>query len=126
MKRVLMPCLHFKNPSILECSPCIQKDSIKIAVVSDSSGYGYNVWDGSALSDYTSNKYGISLCVRQRQRFLHDMGFALIRPQAFPSKGREDAPECDELKKLTDLEKDPDAIIVFQNEVYFMAESTVT
>lgn len=76
-----------------------QKEEIKVAVASDPMDYGYNVWDGPALSDYIESKYNISYCVRQSQRLLHDLGFSLIRPQAFPSKGNEASPERDEFKK---------------------------
>ncbi len=76
-----------------------QKDTIKVAVASDPSGYGYNVWDGPALSDYIRKEYGVVLCVRQCQRLLHELGFALIRPQTFPSKGDEDSPERGDFKK---------------------------
>jgi len=76
-----------------------QKDAIKVAVTSELSGYGYNVWDGPALSDYIRKEYGVVLCVRQCQRLLHELGFALIRPQTFLSKGDEDSPERGDFKK---------------------------
>ena len=77
----------------------IQKDTIKVAIASDPSDYGYNVWDGPALSDYIRKEFGVVLCVRQCQRLFHELGFALIRPQTFPSKGDEDSPEREDFKK---------------------------
>jgi len=76
-----------------------QKEEIKVAVLSDPSDYGYNVWDGPALSDYIENNYSVRICVRQCQRLFHELGFSQIRPQAFPSKEHEDAPEREEFKK---------------------------
>lgn len=76
-----------KKPGRPETLTDTQKDAIKVAVASAPSEYGYNVWNGPSLSDYISREYGVSLCVRQCQRLLHELGFALIRPQTFPSKG---------------------------------------
>jgi transposase len=60
---------------------------------------GYNVWDGPGLSDHISKTYSADLCVRQCQRLMHNLGFALVRPQTFPSKGGEDDPTRNEFKK---------------------------
>lgn len=77
----------------------IQKEEIKVAVASDPTDYGYNVWDGPTLSNYIERRYNISYSVRQSQRLLHTLGFSLIRPQTFPSKGDETSPERQEFKK---------------------------
>jgi len=62
--------------------------------------YGYNVWDGPALSDYIKKTYGVTLCVRQCQRMFHDFGFSLVRPQTFPSKDKDGLDEeRDDFKK---------------------------
>ncbi len=61
--------------------------------------FGYKNWDGPSLSAYISNKYGISMSVRQCQRLFHSLGFSLIRPQPYPSKGYEDTEERNEFKK---------------------------
>ena len=63
-----------------------QKENIKVVV---------------SLSDYIASQYDISLCVRQCQRLLHELGFSLIRPQTFPSKGNEENPLRDEFKKTS-------------------------
>lgn len=76
-----------------------QKAEIKVAIASEPSEFGYNVWDGPTLSHYIRQKYGVSLCVRQCQRLFHELGFSLIRPQTFPSKGDDDNPEREEFKK---------------------------
>ena len=78
-----------------------QKENIKVAVASDPNAFGYTVWDGPSLSDYIASQYDISLCVRQCQRLLHELGFSLIRPQTFPSKGNEENPLRDEFKKTS-------------------------
>ena len=76
-----------------------QKEEIKVAILSDPVTYGYNVWDGPSLADYIKNHYQVSLCVRQCQRLFHKLGFSQIRPQAFPSKDREEDPGREEFKK---------------------------
>lgn len=76
-----------------------QREEIKAAVASDPKDYGYNVWDGPTLSNYIESKYNISYGVRQSQRLLHALGFSLIRPQTFPSKGDETSPAREEFKK---------------------------
>jgi transposase len=60
---------------------------------------GYNVWDGTSLSNYISKTYSVELGVRQCQRLLHSLGFSLVRPQTFPCKGNEDSSEREEFKK---------------------------
>lgn len=65
----------------------------------DPKKYGYNVWDGPSLSAYIENTYGVKLCVRQCQRLFHNLGFSLVRPQTYPSKGEKNTPERDAYKK---------------------------
>ena len=76
-----------------------QKDEIKEAILSEPSAYGYNVWDGPSLSDFILKQYQVVLGVRQCQRLFHELGFSQIRPQAFPSKDREEDPNREEFKK---------------------------
>lgn len=76
-----------------------QKEEIKVAVLCPPENSGYTVWDGPSLSDYIGKTYGVSLGVRQCQRLFHDLGFSQIRPQAFPSKDKEDDPDRDDFKK---------------------------
>lgn len=76
-----------------------QKADVKVSIASAPSEFGYNVWDGSALSHYIGQKYGISLGIRQYQRLFHELGFSLIRPQPFPSKGDEDTAAREDFKK---------------------------
>ena len=78
-----------------------QLKEIKQALTSEPKQYGYNVWDGPSLSDYISNKYNITLSVRQCQRLFHSLGFSFIRPQLYPSKGYEDTDARIALKKST-------------------------
>lgn len=87
-----------------------QKEEIKDAILSDSSIHGYNVWDGPSLSDFILKQYDVKLGVRQCQRLFHQLGFSQIRPQAFPSKGREEDPNREEFKKTERVlleDKDP-------------------
>lgn len=67
-----------------------QYKAIDDALKKDPKESGYKVWDGPSLSDFIKNKYGIVLCVRQCQHLMHSLGYSLIRPQTYPSKGYED------------------------------------
>lgn len=62
-----------------------QVSKLHDAVKSDPANFGYNVWDGPALSDYIKSAFGIDYGVRSCQKLLHRMGFSLIRPQTYPS-----------------------------------------
>ena len=65
----------------------------------DPKKYGQNVWDGPSLSAYIKKTYGVKLSVRQCQRLLHSLGFSLVCPQTFPSKGEDNEQERTEYKK---------------------------
>ena len=60
---------------------------------------GYNVWDGPSLSAYIEDTYAVKLSIRQCQRLFHSLGFSLVRPQTFPSKGEHNEAERTEYKK---------------------------
>ena len=60
---------------------------------------GHNVWDGPSLSAYIGDTYAVKLSVRQCQRLFHSLGFSLVRPQTFPSKGEHNEAERTEYKK---------------------------
>ena len=59
----------------------------------DQKKYGHNVWDGPSLSAYIEKTYAVKLSVRQCQRLFHSLGFSLVRPQTFPSKGKQNEQE---------------------------------
>ncbi|MFA7168557.1 MAG: winged helix-turn-helix domain-containing protein, partial [Sphaerochaetaceae bacterium] len=61
--------------------------------------FGYNVWDGNTLSDHIGKSYGVALQTRQCERLSHELGFSLIRPQAFPAKGGQDSEAREAFKK---------------------------
>lgn len=61
--------------------------------------YGYCVWDGRSLSDYIQKTFSVPLGIRQCQRLLHQLGFSLVRPQTFPSKGEDNKDARDAFKK---------------------------
>lgn len=103
-----------------------QKEEIKVAILSEPSLYGYNVWDGPSLSDFILKKYDVKLGVRQCQRLFHQLGFSQIRPQAFPSKDHEEDPSRGEFKKLKELFSRKKTRVVFQDEVHFTVEATIT
>ena len=65
----------------------------------DPQKYGHNVWDGPSLSAYIEKIYAVKLSVRQCQRLFHSLGFSLVRPQTFPSKGEQNEQERTEYIK---------------------------
>ena len=67
---------------------------VKAAVMDDP-----KVWDGPSLSKYIKDAFDIDLGVRACQKLLHKMGFALIRPQMYPSLGNPDNEARDTFKK---------------------------
>ena len=78
-----------------------QKAEIRAVLEEDDpKKYGQNVWDGPSLSAYIEETYAIKLSVRQCQRLLHSLGFSLVRPQTFPSKGEHNERERTEYKKM--------------------------
>ena len=77
-----------------------QKAEIRTILEEDApKKYGQNVWDGPSLSSFIEKTYAIKLSVRQCQRLLHSLGFSLVRPQTFPSKGEQNEQERTEYKK---------------------------
>jgi len=93
----LKPKKHTGRPSKLtseqlsEIGAVLEEDNPK--------EYGYNVWDGPSLSAYIEKTYTVKLCIRQCQRIFHNLGFSLVQPQAFPSKGEQNEAEHTEYKK---------------------------
>ena len=67
-----------------------QKAVIKKALSTDPTNEGYTVWDGITLSDYISNKFGITLSVRSCQRLFHELGFSQKIPQTHPFHGSDE------------------------------------
>ena len=77
-----------------------QKAEIRAILEEDNpKKYGHNVWDGPSLSAYIEKTYAVKLSVRQCQRLFHSLGFSLVRPQTFPSKGEQNEQERTEYKK---------------------------
>ena len=77
-----------------------QIDEIRSVLEEDNpKKYGHNVWDGPSLAAYIGKTYSVTLCVRQCQRLFHNLGFSLVRPQTFPSKGEQNQEERSEYKK---------------------------
>ncbi len=76
-----------------------QRTEIDSVLQSDPNLYGYKIWDGPNLSSYIKSTYGIDLSVRQCQRLFHSLGFSLIRPRPYPTKGYENTEERNAFKK---------------------------
>lgn len=80
-------------------SPEQMSEIERILLEDDPEKYGYHVWDGPSLSSFISSRYSVSICVRQCQRFFKNFNMSLVRPQTYPSKGRDNAIEREEFKK---------------------------
>lgn len=61
--------------------------------------HGFHVWDVLSLSAYVKKAYNVDIGVRQCQRLFHSLGFSLVRPRIFPSKGKENTEERVAYKK---------------------------
>jgi transposase len=62
-------------------------------------GYDQNLWGGLLLSHHLSQKYAISLGIRQYQRLFHQLSFSLQRPRRKASET--DGPQQEAFKKTT-------------------------
>jgi transposase len=66
-------------------------------------GFTQGFWDGPLLSHHIQEKYGLSICVRQCQRFFHRFGYSLKRPQPVTagssSEAREDFKKTSAVKR---------------------------
>ena len=76
-----------------------QIEELKAAIKAGPEEAGYVVWDGPSLSDYIKEKYGIDYGVRACQILMHKMGFAMIRPQTYPSLENPDETAREDFKK---------------------------
>ena len=74
-------------------------EEIHAAINAGPDQYGYNVWDGPALSDFIKKTYHIDYGVRACQLLMRRMGFSLIRLQMYPSLENPDDEARDALKK---------------------------
>lgn len=104
-----------------------QKEEIKFVLQKDPTEYGYSNWDGPSLSDHISSEYGVDYSVRACQKLIKSLGFSLIRPQVHPSLNEPDEKARKEFKDLiSEIYDDPDRVVVFQDEVHFSIQTTVT
>ena len=87
---------------------------------------GYCVWDGKALADFIAKKFNVSYSPRHCLNLLKKMGYTLVRPQIFPALGEENQRDRVEyFEKIDDL--DVNSIqIVWEDEVHFSNQTTVT
>lgn len=76
-----------------------QRETIDKVLQELPSNFGFKVWDGPSLARFIFEKFDICMSVRQCQRLLHSLGYSLIRPQSFPSKGYEDTEARKDFKK---------------------------
>lgn len=104
-----------------------QKEKIKDVVSEDPQSFGYSNWDGPSLSDYILRTFDVEYSVRQSQRLLRNLGYSLIRPQIHPSTGNVDDESRIQFKQtIAEINDDPGRVVVFQDEVHFNIQSTVT
>lgn len=103
-----------------------QLSDLDLAIQSNPNDYGFKTWDGPSLSEYIKTKFNIKISVRRCQEFFHKLGFSRIRPQTFPSKGYEDTEERISFKKISEYEVNDSTIVVFQDEVHFQIQTTIT
>ena len=76
-----------------------QIEEIKTTILAGPEASGYDVWDGPTLSEHIKAKYNVDYGVRSCQILMHRMGFALIRPQTYPSLENPDEEAREDFKK---------------------------
>lgn len=65
----------------------IQLEKVDKMLQESPAEYGFKVWDGPSLSAAIKQLFSVEVGVRQCQRLFHELGYSLIRPQTYPSKG---------------------------------------
>ena len=102
-------------------------EKINFVLDEDPDKHGFRVWDGPSLSEYIRREFGIDYSVRSCQYLMRKLDRNLIMPQVFPSLEHPDNEARDAFRKdLAAIWKDKGKIVVFQDEVYFCAQTTVT
>lgn len=76
-----------------------QLQEIDAVIQTDPKEQDLKVWDGPSLSAYIKSQYGVDISIRQCQRLFRNLGYSLIRPQPYPSKGNDDTEERIAFKK---------------------------
>lgn len=64
-----------------------QYQQLEHDIQEDPSKFNYRVWDGKTLAHHIRTKFNIDLSVRTCQNIFKRIGFSLIVPQIYPSKG---------------------------------------
>jgi len=105
-----------------------QEEKIKFLLDEDDpEKYGYRVWDGPSMSDYILNNMGVEYTPRACQKLFHRLNYNKIVPQTFPSYKNPDDVAREKFKEdLRDVYSDPSLILIFQDEVHFEVQTSVT
>lgn len=104
-----------------------QKYRVKQAIQKKTNTFGFNVWDSKSLKQFIKNHWSIELSISSCCNLFHNLGFSLQVPQMFPNKGKSNQKERGVFKKtLKKLSKNPNNIIVFQDECHFNQQLSVT
>ena len=104
-----------------------QMETVRAAISGDPKDHGFDVWDGPSLSTYIKSTFSIELGVRACQKLFHKLGFSLIRPQTYPSLENPDDEAREAFKKkMTEIAQDESVVPVFQDEVHFQVQTSIT
>ncbi len=105
-----------------------QEEKIKFLLNEDEpEKYGYRVWDGPSMSDYISGSMGVEYSPRACQKLFHRLNYNRIVPQPYPSLEDPDIPSREIYKdEISAVFGDPSLILVFQDEVHFEVQTSVT
>ena len=99
---------------------------LKEDIGNDSLIFNYNVWNGITLSHHIKEIFGIDTSIRTCQYIFHRLGFSLITPQIFPSKGMNNLDE--QIKCILFINSciNNNYVIAFQDEVHFKLQTSTT
>ena len=103
-----------------------QRKAIDAVIQTEPKEHGLKVWDGPSLSSYFKSQYGVDIGIRQCQRLFHTLGFSHIRPQPYPTKTIRAQRNSKPLRKRTTIKEDESLFLVYQDEVHFQIQTTIT
>lgn len=103
----------------------IQLSEIRLMLHSDSTEYGYEVWNGETISEIIWKKYQITLGARACQKLARSLGLSFIKPQPFPYRKKNNYDRKKYKKLFTGLLNDSHIVLVSEDEAHVYQKTKV-
>lgn len=103
----------------------MQLNEICLILHSDSTEYGYEVWNGKTISEIIWKKYQITLGERACQKLARSLGLSFIKPQPFPYRKKNNYDRMKYKKLFTGLLNDPHIVLVSEDEAHVYQKTKV-